>query len=206
MKQANPSANHQETIALISQAQLPTEFGQFKSLVFQNSITKESHVVLSMDDEIANRPIVRFHSECLTGDVFGSVRCDCKAQLKNALEQIAKNKHGYLIYLKGHEGRGIGIGKKIAAYDLQDKGENTYDANLSLGLPEDDRNYQDAIAILSHLHVNHFDFITNNPDKIAAIQQAGFEFKQIVVPPFVTEHNKKYLQDKANIANHKIIL
>lgn len=206
LKQANPSANHQETIALISQAQLPTEFGQFKSLVFQNSITKESHVVLSMDDEIANRPIVRFHSECLTGDVFGSVRCDCKAQLKNALEQIAKNKHGYLIYLKGHEGRGIGIGKKIAAYDLQDKGENTYDANLSLGLPEDDRNYQDAIAILSHLHVNHFDFITNNPDKIAAIQQAGFEFKQIVVPPFVTEHNKKYLQDKANIANHKIIL
>ena len=206
LKQTNPSANPQETIALISQAQLPTEFGQFKSLVFQNSITKESHVVLSMDNEIANRPIVRFHSECLTGDVFGSVRCDCKAQLKNALEQIAKNKHGYLIYLKGHEGRGIGIGKKIAAYDLQDKGENTYDANLSLGLPEDDRNYQDAITILTHLNVNHFDFITNNPDKIAAIQQAGFQFEQIVVPPFVTEHNKKYLQDKASIANHKIIL
>lgn len=204
--QANPPTKHEETIALISQAQLPTEFGQFKSFVFQNSITKESHVVLSMDDEIANRPIVRFHSECLTGDVFGSIRCDCKAQLKNALEQIAKNKHGYLIYLKGHEGRGIGIGKKIAAYDLQDQGENTYDANLSLGLPEDDRNYQDAIAILAYLNINHFDFITNNPDKVAAIQYAGFEFNQIIVPPFVTEHNKKYLQDKANIANHKIIL
>ncbi len=204
--QTNPPTKHKETIALISQAQLPTEFGQFKSLVFQNSITNESHVVLSLEDEIANRPIVRFHSECLTGDVFGSIRCDCKAQLKNALEQIAKNKHGYLIYLKGHEGRGIGIGKKIAAYDLQDKGENTYDANLSLGLPEDDRNYQDAISILAYLNINHFDFITNNPDKVAAIQYAGFEFKQIIVPPFVTEQNKKYLQDKANIANHKIIL
>jgi 3,4-dihydroxy 2-butanone 4-phosphate synthase/GTP cyclohydrolase II len=191
-------------IALISEAQLPTEFGLFKSLVFQNSSTNESHVVLLMDAELSNQPIVRFHSECLTGDVFGSVRCDCKAQLNNALDQIAKNKHGYLIYLKGQEGRGIGIGQKIAAYHLQDLGENTFQANLSLGLPEDDRNYQDAIAILKHLDVNNFSFITNNPDKIAAIQNAGFQFEQIVVPPFVTEQNKKYLQDKATIANHKI--
>jgi len=148
--------------------------------------------------------MVRFHSECLTGDVFGSVRCDCKAQLTNALEQIAINKHGYLIYLKGHEGRGIGIGKKIAAYALQDNGENTFQANLNLGLPEDARNYQDAIAILEHLHVNQFSFITNNPDKVAAIQEAGFQFEQMIVPPFVTEQNKNYLQDKATIANHKI--
>jgi 3,4-dihydroxy 2-butanone 4-phosphate synthase/GTP cyclohydrolase II len=194
------------TIELISQAQLPTEFGLFKSLVFQNYSTNESHVVLLMDTDLSNKPIVRFHSECLTGDVFGSVRCDCKAQLNHALEQIAKNKHGYLIYLKGQEGRGIGIGQKIAAYDLQDKGEDTFQANLSLGLPEDDRNYQDAIAILKQLHVNDFSFITNNPDKIAAIQNAGFQFEQIVVPPFVTKENKKYLQDKATIANHKITL
>jgi 3,4-dihydroxy 2-butanone 4-phosphate synthase/GTP cyclohydrolase II len=193
------------TIALISEAQLPTEFGLFKSLVFQNSTTMESHVVLLMDNELSNKPIVRFHSECLTGDVFGSVRCDCKAQLNNALEQIAKNKHGYLVYLKGHEGRGIGISQKIAAYALQDRGENTFQANLSLGLPEDDRNYHDAIAILKQLAVNDFLFITNNPDKIAAIQNAGFQFEQMIVPPFVTEQNKKYLQDKATIANHKII-
>ena len=191
-------------ILLISEAQLPTEFGLFKSLVFENKHTKEAHVVLFMDSEKSNQPIVRFHSECLTGDVFGSVRCDCKAQLTHALEQIAKNKHGYLIYLKGHEGRGIGIGQKIAAYALQDQGENTFQANLSLGLPEDDRNYQDAIAILKHLQVNQFSFITNNPDKVAAIQDAGFQFEQIIVPPFVTEQNKKYLQDKATIANHKI--
>ena len=192
------------TMELIAQSQLPTEFGLFKSLVFENKNTKEAHVVLLMDSEKSNTPIVRFHSECLTGDVFGSVRCDCKAQLTHALEQIAKNKHGYLIYLKGHEGRGIGIGQKIAAYALQDQGENTFQANLSLGLPEDDRNYQDAIAILKHLQVNQFSFITNNPDKVAAIQDAGFQFEQMIVPPFVTEQNKKYLQDKANIANHKI--
>ena len=191
-------------IVFISQAQLPTEFGLFKSLVFENKHTKEAHVVLFMDSEKSNQPIVRFHSECLTGDVFGSVRCDCKAQLTHALEQIAKNKHGYLIYLKGHEGRGIGIGQKIAAYALQDQGENTFQANLSLGLPEDNRNYQDAIAILKHLQVNQFSFITNNPDKVAAIQDAGFQFEQMIVPPFVTEQNKKYLQDKATIANHKI--
>ena len=192
------------TMELIAEAQLPTEFGLFKSLVFENKHTKEAHVVLYMDSEKSNAPIVRFHSECLTGDVFGSVRCDCKAQLTNALEQIAKNKHGYLIYLKGHEGRGIGIGQKIAAYALQDQGENTFQANLSLGLPEDARNYQDAIAILKHLQVNQFSFITNNPDKVAAIQEAGFQFEQMIVPPFVTEQNKKYLQDKATIANHKI--
>ena len=192
------------TMELIAEAQLPTEFGLFKSLVFENKNTKEAHVVLCMDNEKSNKPIVRFHSECLTGDVFGSVRCDCKAQLTNALEQIAKNKHGYLIYLKGHEGRGIGIGQKIAAYALQDNGENTFQANLSLGLPEDARNYQDAIAILKHLHVNQFSFITNNPDKVAAIQEGGFQFEQMIVPPFVTEQNKKYLQDKASIANHKI--
>lgn len=192
------------TMELIAEAQLPTEFGLFKSLVFENKYTKEAHVVLLMDSEKSNTPIVRFHSECLTGDVFGSVRCDCKAQLTNALEQIAKNKHGYLIYLKGHEGRGIGIGQKIAAYALQEQGENTFQANLSLGLPEDARNYQDAIAILKHLQVNQFLFITNNPDKVAAIQDAGFQFEQMIVPPFVTEQNKKYLQDKATVANHKI--
>ena len=203
-EQVNPATISDATMELIAQSQLPTEFGLFKSLVFENKHTKEAHVVLLMDSEKSNTPIVRFHSECLTGDVFGSVRCDCKAQLTNALEQIAINKHGFLIYLKGHEGRGIGISQKIAAYALQDQGENTFQANLSLGLPEDDRNYQDAIAILKHLQVNQFSFITNNPDKVAAIQDAGFQFEQIIVPPFVTEQNKKYLQDKATIANHKI--
>jgi len=194
----------QQSIELISQSELPTEFGIFQAKVFQNNSNKETHVVLSMEHELSNKPIIRFHSECMTGDVFGSLRCDCKAQLHNALTQIAENKHGHLIYLKGHEGRGIGISQKIAAYSLQDKGLNTYDANLSLGLPEDSRNYEDAIAILKFLKVNHFAFITNNPDKLSAVLKAGLDCEQIIVAPFVTKENKKYLQDKASIANHKI--
>ena len=193
-----------ESIELLSQSSLPTEFGLFDVAVYQNRSTKESHVVLSIQKEIAHKPIVRFHSECLTGDIFGSLRCDCKAQLHNALQQIAEHQHGFLIYLKGHEGRGIGIGQKIAAYALQDEGLNTYDANLKLGLPEDDRTYDDAIAILNLLNVDHFTFITNNPDKLSAIQKAGLQCEQMIVPPFVTEQNKKYLQDKASLANHKI--
>jgi 3,4-dihydroxy 2-butanone 4-phosphate synthase/GTP cyclohydrolase II len=192
------------TIELIAESALPTEFGIFQSKVFQNSITKETHVVLAMEDNTAKKPIVRFHSECLTGDVFGSLRCDCKAQLHNALEQIARNQHGYLIYLKGHEGRGIGIGPKIAAYALQERGFNTFDANKQLGLAEDNRNYEDAIAILKYLNVNHFAFITNNPDKLSAVLKAGLDCEQIIVTPFVTDENKKYLQDKASIANHTI--
>ena len=188
-----------------AKVKMPTDKGNFDLIAYKQVNTGEEHVALVKGTWEKDEPVlVRVHSSCLTGDVFGSVRCDCKAQLTNALEQIAKNKHGYLIYLKGHEGRGIGIGKKIAAYALQDNGENTFQANLSLGLPEDARNYQDAIAILKHMHVNQFSFITNNPDKVAAIQDAGFQFEQIIVPPFVTEQNKKYLQDKATIANHKI--
>jgi 3,4-dihydroxy 2-butanone 4-phosphate synthase/GTP cyclohydrolase II len=194
----------QQSIELISQSELPTEFGVFQAKVFQNNSNQETHVVLSMEHELSNKPIIRFHSECMTGDIFGSLRCDCKAQLHNALTQIAENKHGHLIYLKGHEGRGIGISQKIAAYSLQDKGLNTYDANLSLGLPEDNRNYEDAIAILKFLKVNHFAFITNNPDKLSAVLKAGLDCEQIIVAPFVTKENKKYLQDKASIANHKI--
>ena len=159
-----------------------------------------------MTTQNANKPIVRFHSECLTGDVFGSVKCDCKSQLNFALQEIAKIGHGYLIYLKGHEGRGIGIGNKIAAYALQDKGENTYQANTSLGLPVENRSYLDAVAILKHLEVNDFKFISNNPDKIQSLIDASFVFEQMQTPAFVTVENKKYLEDKVRLAHHQINL
>lgn len=194
----------QDHIELIASSTLPTEHGVFGIKVFKSSKTKIEQVVLLMDSNKSNQAIVRFHSECLTGDVFGSVRCDCNAQLNHALKMIAHQGHGYLIYIRGHEGRGIGIGNKIAAYALQDQGENTFQANQSLGLPEDNRSYDDAIMILKNLNLNHFKFITNNPEKIAAIQDAGFDFEQVVVPPFVTTSNKKYLQDKAQFAKHKI--
>lgn len=193
-------------IEFISKATLPTEFGVFTSTVFKNKFTKEEHVVLSTNINAENTPVVRFHSECLTGDVFGSLRCDCKAQLTHALKEIASNGHGHLVYIKGHEGRGIGIANKIAAYGLQDQGQDTYQANLSLGLPKENRQYQDAIWILKALQVDQFKFITNNPEKTQALVDAGFKFEQVVVPPFVTEENRKYLTDKASIANHKLIL
>jgi 3,4-dihydroxy 2-butanone 4-phosphate synthase / GTP cyclohydrolase II len=198
------SKTHHRPIELVSSAALPTEFGLFEIKVFKNTSSTIEHVVLAMTAQQTNQPYVRFHSECLTGDVFGSLRCDCKAQLHNALEQIARNQHGYLIYLKGHEGRGIGIGPKIAAYALQERGFNTFDANKQLGLAEDNRNYEDAIAILKYLNVNHFAFITNNRDKLSAVLKAGLDCEQIIVTPFVTDENKKYLQDKASIANHTI--
>jgi 3,4-dihydroxy 2-butanone 4-phosphate synthase/GTP cyclohydrolase II len=196
--------NNNNAVELISSATLPTEFGLFEIKVFKNNISNIEHVVLSMGTNQFNKPFVRFHSECLTGDVFGSVKCDCKAQLNDALKTIAENGHGYLVYLKGHEGRGIGIGNKIAAYALQDQGENTYQANISLGLPEESRNYLDAIDILNILSINDFKFISNNPDKIAALDNAGFVFETITTPAFLTVENKKYLEDKIRIANHQL--
>lgn len=193
-------------IELVSSSSLPTEFGLFEIKVFKNPVSNIEHVVLSMSKNKFNKPFVRFHSECLTGDVFGSVKCDCKAQLNFALQTIAEIGHGYLIYLKGHEGRGIGIGNKIAAYALQDKGENTYQANTSLGLPEENRSYLDAVEILQFLEVNDFKFISNNPDKIQSLNDAAFVFEQISTPAFVTVENKKYLEDKVRLAHHQLKL
>lgn len=204
--QLNNVKIHEAPVELVSKATLPTEFGTFTASVFKNINTNEEHIVLSNNLHPNHTPIVRFHSECLTGDVFGSVRCDCKAQLTHALKEIASNGHGHLIYIKGHEGRGIGIANKIAAYGLQDQGQNTYQANLSLGLPKDNRQYQDAVWILKALQVDQFKFITNNPEKAITLLDAGFIFEQIVVPPFVTEENRQYLTDKASIANHQLIL
>jgi 3,4-dihydroxy 2-butanone 4-phosphate synthase/GTP cyclohydrolase II len=193
-------------IELVSSAALPTEFGLFEIKVFKNTSSTIEHVVLAMTARQTNQPYVRFHSECLTGDVFGSIKCDCKAQLNFALQSIAANGHGYLIYLKGHEGRGIGIGNKIAAYALQANGENTFQANTSLGLPAEGRDYLDAIEILKLLNVNHFKFITNNPEKVNAVATSGFIFETLSTPAFITEENKKYLQDKVQFAHHHLNL
>lgn len=198
--------NKDSSIELVSSSSLPTEFGLFEIKVFKNPFSNIEHVVLSMSKNQFNKPFVRFHSECLTGDVFGSVKCDCKAQLNFALQTIADNGHGFLVYLKGHEGRGIGIGNKIAAYALQDKGEDTYQANTSLGLPVENRSYLDAVAILKHLEVNDFKFISNNPDKIQSLIDASFVFEQMQTPAFVTVENKKYLEDKVRLAHHQINL
>jgi 3,4-dihydroxy 2-butanone 4-phosphate synthase/GTP cyclohydrolase II len=196
----NSKENH---LLFVSKAKLPTQFGEFDIQVFENYLTGVEQVVISSNAN-NNKPIVRIHSECLTGDVFGSKRCDCQDQLHQSLSLIAKNGNGYLIYLKGQEGRGIGIGNKIAAYALQENGMNTYEANEALGLPRDKRNYVDAIWILKALHIDHFQFISNNPEKIDALKKAGFDLDVIQLASASNEHNFKYLSDKIELAKHTL--
>ena len=196
----NQSENH---ILFVSKSLLPTSFGNFDIEVYENILSGDEHVLISMKNN-SNKPIVRIHSECLTGDIFGSLRCDCQQQLHSALSLIAENGHGYIVYLKGQEGRGIGIGNKIAAYALQEKGLNTYEANEKLGLPKDNRNYTEAIWMLKALSINDFYLLSNNPDKINAITKAGFLFIILQVGVTQTTHNQQYLSDKIEIGKHTI--
>lgn len=196
----NSKENH---LLFVSKAKLPTQFGEFDIQVFENYLTGIEQVVISTNTT-QNKPIVRIHSECMTGDIFGSKRCDCQEQLHNSLSMMAENGNGYLIYLKGQEGRGIGIGNKIAAYALQENGMNTYEANEALGLPKDKRNYIDAIWILKALHVDQFKLISNNPEKIEILKKAGCNFEVIQLASKTNDHNFKYLSDKIKFAQHTI--
>jgi GTP cyclohydrolase II len=191
---------------LISEAQLPTKFGNFTIKVFNNPISLVEHFVLQNSENETVIPMVRIHSECATGDIFGSLRCDCQDQLHQALEIIAANKNGTVIYLKNQEGRGIGISNKIKAYHLQEQGLNTYEANEALGLPVDARNYDDATAILKILGYTSITLITNNPLKEAAVKAAGITFTTHHVNSATNEHNKAYLDAKINIGQHHIKL
>lgn len=196
----NQTENH---LLFVSKSQLPTAFGNFDIEVYENILSGDEHVLISMKNN-SNKPIVRIHSECLTGDIFGSLRCDCQQQLHSALSLIAENGHGYIVYLKGQEGRGIGIGNKIAAYALQEKGLNTYEANEKLGLPKDKRNYIEAIWMLKALSIDDFYLMSNNPDKINALIKAGFLFNILQVGVTQTTHNQQYLSDKIEIGKHTI--
>jgi 3,4-dihydroxy 2-butanone 4-phosphate synthase/GTP cyclohydrolase II len=196
----NQTENH---LLFVSKAALPTSFGEFEIEVFENILTGKEQVIISMKKS-ENKPIVRIHSECLTGDIFGSLRCDCQEQLHSALSLIAENGHGYIIYLKGQEGRGIGIGNKIAAYAIQEQGLNTYEANEKLGLSKDSRSYIDAIWILKALNIDDFFLITNNPEKINAITKARFSFNILQVGVTSTSHNQQYLSDKIELGKHTI--
>ena len=196
----NETENH---LLFVSKSALPTPFGNFNIEVYENILTGVELVLISMRKN-ENKPIVRIHSECMTGDIFGSLRCDCQQQLHSALSLIAENGHGYIIYLKGQEGRGIGIGNKIAAYALQEQGLNTYEANEKLGLPKDNRNYLEAIWMLKALSIDDFYLMSNNPEKINALTKAGFSFNILQVGITATSHNQQYLTDKIEIGMHTI--
>jgi 3,4-dihydroxy 2-butanone 4-phosphate synthase/GTP cyclohydrolase II len=149
--------------------------------------------------------LVRAHSECLTGDVLGSQRCDCGPQLDAAMAAIAEEGRGVVVYLRGHEGRGIGLLAKLRAYQMQDNGSDTVDANLELGLPVDAREYVNAAQMLTDLGVRSIRVLTNNPAKLAGLEGFGVEIRERVpMPVLVTEYNRRYLAAKRDRLGHQI--
>lgn len=184
-------------------ADLPLENAQWKISSFV-SPTGAEHAILKFGAQSNSDPLVRIHSECLTGDVFGSKRCDCGSQLKEAMGLIEQSGNGYIIYLRDHEGRGIGLAEKIRAYVLQDSGQDTVEANLSIGQPVDDRTYEDAISILQRLQINSLTLLTNNPEKITSLKESGISFTTAPLEIVANEHNQKYLETKRDKLNHAL--
>ena len=190
-----------------SEARLPTEHGEFRIRVFHESDTGLDHVALAMGDMAGPDPILmRVHSECLTGDAFGSLRCDCGPQLDAALQAIAERGWGVVLYLR-QEGRGIGLHAKIQAYHLQDQGADTLDANLMLGLPGDARNYRIASTMLETLGVSDVCLLSNNPDKVKQLENYGINVvERMPLIVGVGTGNREYLQTKADRMGHDIEL
>lgn len=188
----------------VARASVPTAHGVFSCAVFEYDGVE--HIAMSMGDVGGSEPtLVRVHSECLTGDVFGSRRCDCGEQLDRALALIAHTGRGVLVYMRGHEGRGIGLGQKIIAYSLQETGLDTVDANLAQGLPADAREYHHAAAILSELGVHRARLITNNPTKCDELSSHGIEVvERIPSVTLPTPENEAYLRTKASRMGHMI--
>jgi 3,4-dihydroxy 2-butanone 4-phosphate synthase/GTP cyclohydrolase II len=147
-------------------------------------------------------PLVRIHSECFTGDVLHSQRCDCGEQLEESINLIVKHGHGYIIYLRDHEGRGIGLSEKIKAYQLQDQGMDTIDANLHLGHEIDARNWSDSIAIVRALGLQDITLLTNNPKKVSALKSAGIDVSQQSIAILSNKFNEKYLATKEEKLGH----
>jgi len=189
-----------------ARARVPTRHGAFTCHAWESIIDGTQHMALTLGDLHSPEPVLaRVHSECLTGDVFGSERCDCGTQLDDALAMIAAEGRGVVVYLRGHEGRGIGLAHKLQAYNLQDAGFDTVDANTELGLPIDDRQYGIGAQILIDLGVRQLRLITNNPAKYTALKRYGIEiYQRIALAPRVTPHNVAYLETKRSRMGHQI--
>lgn len=194
---------HESLYRVVSETRLPTRYGVFRALACEEEWSDTTHLALVMGDVASGEPVlVRLHSECLTGDVFGSLRCDCGNQLDLALRRIAEEGRGVLIYLR-QEGRGIGLANKIRAYRLQEEGYDTVSANLALGLPADARDYTVGAQILRDLGVRRLRLLTNNPDKYRALEQFGLEIVERL--PIVTQpvpENAHYLTVKKEKLGH----
>jgi len=188
-----------------AQADLPTKYGDFQLIGYKNQLNGHEHVALVKDDGSDKIPAVRVHSMCLTGDIFHSLKCDCNSQLHNALRYINDYGKGAVVYLTDHEGRGIGLCNKIKAYKLQEQGQDTIEANLSLGFKSDLRDYGTGAQIIRDLGYTEFNLITNNPKKVIGLEGYGLEINDIIkVESEVTPYNKRYLETKKERMHHSL--
>ncbi|NEW55400.1 bifunctional 3,4-dihydroxy-2-butanone-4-phosphate synthase/GTP cyclohydrolase II [Nocardia cyriacigeorgica] len=191
-------------------ASMPTEFGEFRAVAYRDTLEGTEHLALVMGDVAAAGGteagvLVRVHSECLTGDVLGSMRCDCGAQLQLAMRAIAAEGCGAVVYLRGHEGRGIGLSNKIRAYALQEQGLDTVDANTAQGLPVDTRSYGVGAQILAELGIRRVRLITNNPAKFGVLDGHDLDLvERVRLPTTVTPHNVRYLRTKRDRLGHAL--
>jgi len=201
---------YENHVLRVAQTRLPTARGDFTAYGYRITIDGSEHVVLVHGDVgpvdgVETPVLTRVHSECLTGDVFASARCDCGPQLEEALDRIVEEGRGVVVYLRGHEGRGIGLVAKLQAYQLQDGGRDTVDANLDLGLPADARHYGAATQILRDLGVGSVRLLTNNPDKVESLEEYGVPVAErvpLAVRP--NDHNIGYLLTKRDRMGHEL--
>jgi len=197
---------NEKLIRRIAEARIPTEWGDFNCYAYESILDGEQHIAMVRGAVQGEEDVlVRVHSECLTGDVFGSMRCDCGIQLDAALKRIAQEDLGVLVYLRGHEGRGIGIGHKIRAYSLQEEGRDTVDANLDLGLPIDNREYGIGSQILVDLGITTMKLMTNNPAKYGGLEGFGLEVvERVPLETVPNPENIDYLRTKRERMGHLI--
>lgn len=190
----------------VVEARVPTDHGTFTAVGFRSLVDDRQHVALVKGDLGDGEAVLtRVHSECLTGDVFGSLRCDCGDQLDRALVRVAEEGRGVVLYIRGHEGRGIGLLHKLAAYRLQDEGLDTVEANVNLGLPVDSRDYGVGAQILYDLGVRSMRLMTNNPTKRAGIEGYGLSIlEQIPLSTEINDENRRYLQTKVDRLGHQM--
>ena len=200
----------EQLVVPVATSSMPTAFGTFRAVAYRNVLDGTEHLALVMGDLAAAGhsqagALVRVHSECLTGDILGSLRCDCGAQLEQALVEIAAEGCGAVIYLRGQEGRGIGLGHKIRAYALQEGGLDTVDANTAQGLPVDSRSYGIGAQILGDLGVRRLRLITNNPAKYGGLDGYGLDIvARVALPVVATPHNVRYLRTKRERMGHEL--
>ena len=195
---------HEKLVKRVAESSLPTEHGEFRVYVYENVLDGVQHVALVYGDiEPTASTLVRVHSECLTGDALGSLRCDCGPQLQAALAMVAAEGAGVVVYLRGHEGRGIGLGHKIRAYALQESGVDTVDANLELGLPVDSREYGIGAQILVDLGITSMRLMTNNPTKYGGLEGFGLDIvERVALESRPTTFNIDYLRTKRERMGH----